>query len=202
LDDVKLESLFNNEIWLEVVTDVVSRAFRSAGNSTEANIRLTKRDRDPMLALEMMSGRDGHRVPVLQEIPVVVLTKEKAIMYREPMVPDPDVHIIMPSIHHVKTIVDRMSKMGGGTQTVGVSANWKGEMVLQFENDYVEMETRFVNLTNPNTDMDGERNVGRFSGAHVDVKDFGRFLQSEVINPSSVVCCMYKVRETNLNRCH
>jgi HUS1 checkpoint protein len=134
-----VQSAANNVINLEVPLSSLNRALKSALNATSAQIRLTKKDNMPMLALTIVTttssnsysafptpganNDDGFDAPfdnafggnretvVTQEIPVRVLPPDIVANLHEPHTRDPDVHIILPPLIQLKSISDRFTKL-------------------------------------------------------------------------------------------
>jgi HUS1 checkpoint protein len=134
-----VQSAANNVINLEVPLTSLNRALKSAANATSANIRLTKKDNMPVLALTIAtttssntysafpavaSNDDGFDAPfdndfgggnretiVTQEIPVRVLAPDTVAGLHEPNCREPDVHIMLPPLMQLKSISDRFTKL-------------------------------------------------------------------------------------------
>ena len=134
-----MQSAATNVINLEVPLTSLNRALKSAANATSANIRLTKKDNMPMLALTIATTTssnmysafpavanddDGFDAPfdnkfgggnretiVTQEIPVRVLAPETVAGLHEPNCREPDVHIMLPPLMQLKSISDRFTKL-------------------------------------------------------------------------------------------
>ncbi|KAJ5778873.1 Hus1-like protein [Penicillium paradoxum] len=136
----------SDAINMEVNISVLNRALRSCWGSAHAQIRLTKKDRTPLLALTVLSSEwtDGNmalatsndqfdpnddpaatnsadtigdRGPrerqtwITQEIPIKILHETAVEGLHEPHCPDPEVHIILPNLAHLKSISDRFTKL-------------------------------------------------------------------------------------------
>jgi HUS1 checkpoint protein len=109
-------------------------------NASSAQIRLTKKDNIPLLALTIVtsssnnthaafpttgtSNDDGYdpsfdntlsssnrETIVTQEVPVRVLPPETVAALHEPQCREPDVHIILPPLMQLKSISDRFTKL-------------------------------------------------------------------------------------------
>ena len=118
----------------------LNRALKSAANASSAQIRLTKKDNAPILALTIVtsssqpshaafpttatiddddvnvtmdnSSSGGNRETIItQEIPVRVLAPETVAGLHEPRCREPDVHIILPPLMQLKSISDRFTKL-------------------------------------------------------------------------------------------
>jgi HUS1 checkpoint protein len=125
---------------LEVPLNALTRALKSALNATSAQIRLTKKDNIPLLALTIVttSSSDSHgafptagsnnddgfdtgafgsgfgqsrETIITQEVPVRVLSPDVVAGLHEPQCREPDVHIILPPLMQLKTISERFTKL-------------------------------------------------------------------------------------------
>lgn len=138
-ETISVQSAANNIINLEVPLASLSRALKSALHATSAQLRLTKKDNMPVLALTIVtttssnlssgiptatSGyEDSLDVPfdddmggdretlVTQEIPVRVLAPDTVAGLHEPRCREPDVHILLPPLLQLKSISDRFTKL-------------------------------------------------------------------------------------------
>ncbi|KAF5848057.1 hypothetical protein GGP41_009316 [Bipolaris sorokiniana] len=136
-ETISVQSAANNVINLEVPLASLNRALKSAINATSAQIRLTKKDNLPMLALTIVTttssntysafptgnndgfdtafesdfGGGNRETIVTQEIPVRVLAPDTVAHLHEPACREPDVHIILPPLMQLKSISDRFTKL-------------------------------------------------------------------------------------------
>lgn len=149
--DFKIESNVQNQIFLEFVPASLSKALKSTSGATEIVVRLAKRSSDnhPILAFNISSAsRGGHSVEVVQEVAVRVLKlAELEEMAKEPMCPEPDVHIMLPATSDaLRGVVDRMKNIGN---IITVSANLQGVLKLRVESDLAKVETEWRDLKHP-----------------------------------------------------
>ncbi|KAJ5984881.1 hypothetical protein N7522_012077 [Penicillium canescens] len=145
-DDSTYELESNSDaINLEINVSVLNRALRSAWGASTSQLRLTKKDKTPILALTVLSSEwtegnmaltttdeaegdpdrplqtpsetIGERGPrerqtyITQEIPIKILHEVAVEGLHEPHCPDPEVHIILPNLSHLKSISDRFTKL-------------------------------------------------------------------------------------------
>ena len=136
-ETISVQSAANNVINLEVPLTSLNRALKSALNATSAQIRLTKKDNIPVLALTIVTttssntysafpagnhdgfdatfdsdfGGGNRETIVTQEIPVRVLAPDTVAHLHEPACREPDVHIILPPLMQLKSISDRFTKL-------------------------------------------------------------------------------------------
>jgi HUS1 checkpoint protein len=139
-ETISVQSAANNVINLEVPLTALNRALRSALNATSAQIRLTKKDHLPVLALTIVTstssntnsgfptaipnnddgfdasfdnefGSGNRETIVTQEIPVRVLAPDIVANLHEPRTREPDVHIMLPPLMQLKSISDKFTKL-------------------------------------------------------------------------------------------
>ncbi|KAJ2704812.1 Checkpoint protein hus1 [Coemansia spiralis] len=192
--DYRIESVHSNEIYLEFSIDNLQRALKSAQGALRTTLKLTKKQGLAVLSLiiQNQSGT-GRELTLSQDVPVRVLTPQQMDAVREPLVPDSQVHIMMPPLNSVRSIAERLKTMG---DRVAVSANRDGEVTLRVSNDLVEITTFFRGLENLAYDATQDSNPtpdrapDEFYTAVVDMKNFLRFLQSYHVAPRNIVCCI------------
>ncbi|KAJ2808976.1 Checkpoint protein hus1 [Coemansia guatemalensis] len=195
--DYRIESIHGDEIYLEFNIDNLQRALKSAQGALNTTLKLTKKQGIPVLSLVIQNqSNTGRELTLNQDVPVRVLTPLQMDAIREPLVPDSQVHIMMPPLNSVRSIAERMKGMG---DRVAVSANREGEATLRVSNDLVEITTFFRGLENlaydsstqePSANPTPDRGTGEFYTAVVDMKNFLRFLQSYHVAPKNIVCCI------------
>ncbi|ORX93116.1 cell cycle checkpoint [Basidiobolus meristosporus CBS 931.73] len=195
--DYRVESAHENEIYLEIQLEYLLRALKSCIGSLDVNMKLTKRDGLPTLSFTIANqSRTGKEVLLTQDIPIKVLTPNQMETIKEPLVPEPQVHIMMPPLLSVRTIVERMRNI---SDHVIVSANMNGEFTLRVESEAVQVETFYKSLINPELDLSQvdasrqpslNRDPENFAFARIDIRNFIKFLHSYHVSPSNVVCCI------------
>ncbi|KAJ5109893.1 Hexokinase [Penicillium argentinense] len=144
---------------IEINISNLNRALRSTFGATQAQLRLTKKDKLPLLALTILASdwTEGNmalatgetyrqdqdvvgdrrarerETRITQEIPIKILHETVVEGLHEPHCPDPDVHIILPSLSHLKSISDRFTKLAsadpkGRQAGIGVSLRESGNV--------------------------------------------------------------------------
>ncbi|KAJ1874595.1 Checkpoint protein hus1 [Coemansia sp. RSA 1722] len=192
--DYRIESAHSNEIYLEFSIDNLQRALKSAQGALQTTLKLTKKQQLPVLSLIIQNqSTTGRELVLTQDVPVRVLTPLQMESIREPMVPDGQVHIMMPPLNSVRSVAERMKTMG---DRVAVAANKSGEVRIRVANDLVDITTHFKGLENLSYDstqqqqQSVDREAALFYTAVVDMKNFLRFLQSYHVAPKNIVCCI------------
>ncbi|KAJ5376511.1 hypothetical protein N7509_013397 [Penicillium cosmopolitanum] len=121
---------------IEINISNLNRALRSTFGSSQSQLRLTKKDKMPLLALTVLSTdwTEGNmalatedqdqssevtgdrrarerETRITQEIPIKILHESAVDGLHEPHCPDPDVHIILPGLAQLKSISDRFNRL-------------------------------------------------------------------------------------------
>ncbi|KAJ1667689.1 Checkpoint protein hus1 [Coemansia sp. RSA 1813] len=194
--DYQIESLHSNEIYLEFSIDNLQRALKSAQGALKTTLKLTKKQGIPILSFIIQNqSATGREITLCQDVPVRVMTPLQMEAIREPLVPDSQVHIMMPPLNSLRSIAERVKGMG---DRVAVSANREGAMKIRVANDLVDITTFFRGLENlaydstqePSANTASDREPSDFYTAVVDMKNFIRFLQSYHVVPKNIVCCI------------
>jgi len=99
---------------------------------------------------------------ITQDIPVIVLAAATVASIHEPQCPQPDVHIMLPSLVQLKAISERFTKLALSTTTNNpnnttssrliLSANAHGELRIGVETSQLKIESKWEGLTNPELD--------------------------------------------------
>jgi HUS1 checkpoint protein len=117
-----------------------------------------------------MTGPRERETVITQEIPVKVLHESAVEGLHEPRCRDPDVHIILPSLAHLKSISERFSKLAGDARPAAsggivsstltspkleLSANMHGSLRLAIATDALRISSVWSDLVNPPLDPAG-----------------------------------------------
>jgi HUS1 checkpoint protein len=176
-----VQSAAANVINLEVPLGPLYRALKSALNATSAQIRLTKKDSMPLLALTIATASSApnpfnapmddtqafssanRETIITQEVPVRVLGPDTVAGLHEPQCREPDVHIILPPLLQLKSISDRFTKLAlaGGRTAAGnsssstrldMAANMHGCLRMSIKTDAMSISSVWTDLSNPELD--------------------------------------------------
>ncbi|XP_043920825.1 checkpoint protein HUS1 isoform X3 [Protopterus annectens] len=193
-DEFQMEgvSADNNEIYLELSPENLSRALKTVQAAKAVKIKLTKKHCPCItLAVELPSLSISSRI-VTHDIPVGVIPRKLWNDFREPGLPDFDVSIYLPPLKTIKSVVERMKNL---SNFVVIEANLNGEMNLKIETDLVSVATHFKDLGNPPwVNEDGTQGFSRarvpesMAEARVDIKKLLQFLAGQQVNPSKSIC--------------
>ncbi|KAJ1913376.1 Checkpoint protein hus1 [Mycoemilia scoparia] len=202
-----VESLTNNEIYTELQVEHWQRALKSCRDGEDVTLKLTKRNNMPYLSFQIsetgrIGGRGAHVLK--QEVPLRILSPQQMENIREPIVPSGQVHIMLPPLHSLRSVAERLKSLG---DLVAISANMSGEFTLKVATELVEIETHFRGLVNPEFDTNTQStnnpndNVDPllqryrddptlFATGVIDTKSFINFLYSYHVIPKNIVACI------------
>ncbi|RKP07937.1 checkpoint protein Hus1/Mec3 [Thamnocephalis sphaerospora] len=195
----RINSAHHDEIYLELRAENLHRALRSAKGALECIVRLAKRGQAPVLSFHIVhQSRAGLRQELTQDVPVRVIPPQQMETIREPMVPEPQVYIMLPQLQSMRAYAEKMRAL---TDHLYIGANMRGRFSLRCETDGVEMQTSWANLINPELDRPSSqstvasastqpRNLDTLVEARVGIKDLIKFLYSYYVEPTNVVCCI------------
>jgi len=128
-------------------------------------------------------------ISISQDIPVQILTAVQLQSYVEPVLPDPEVYIMMPPLKNLKNVIERMKNI---ESFLILQANMAGELTLKVQTDNISVATFYRKLEHPN--IEGKNapvaNPDQKAKVKVDIKKFSRFLFSHIIVPRNVICCI------------
>ncbi|XP_075068754.1 checkpoint protein HUS1 isoform X1 [Mixophyes fleayi] len=194
-DEYQMEgvSAEQNDIYLELIPENISRALKTAQNAKAVKIKLTNKHCPCLtLAVELLSLSKTSRI-VTHDIPVSVIPRRLWNDFKEPTVPDFDVSIYLPPIKTMKSVVERMKNL---SNFIVIEANGNGEINLKIETDLVSVSTHFKDLGNPPWDASNdasqnstqERDPDIMSEARVDIRKLLQFLAGQQVNPNKAIC--------------
>ncbi|KAM4705687.1 checkpoint protein HUS1 isoform 2-T2 [Rhinophrynus dorsalis] len=192
-DEYQMEGISEeqNEIYLELIPENLSRALKTAQNAKTVKIKLTNKHCPCLtVAVELPSLSSTSRI-VTHDIPVSVIPRRLWNDFKEPSVPDFDVSIYLPTLKTMKSVVERMKNL---SNFIVIEANRSGEINLKIETDLVSVSTHFKDLGNPPWVSDDssqgsqERDPDGMAEARVDIRKLLQFLAGQQVNPTKAIC--------------
>jgi len=131
---------------------------------------------------------------ITHDVRVKILRPSEVQALEEPRCPEPDIHIILPPLAKLRTVVERMAKL---SSLIGVYANAEGTLKLEIETDSVAVETTWTNCPLPHIpgiEQDqGEANNSQengksFHAAIISLRSLSKFLSSYVVSTTTIAC--------------
>ncbi|XP_019508544.1 PREDICTED: checkpoint protein HUS1 isoform X3 [Hipposideros armiger] len=185
MEGVSAES---NAIYLELISENLSRALKTAQNARALKIKLTNKHFPCLtVSIELLSVSNSSRI-VTHDIPIKVIPRKLWKDLQEPTVPDSDVSIYLPLLKTMKSVVEKMKNI---SNHLIIEANLNGDLNLKIESELVCVTTHFKDLGNPPVaweDASQDRNPARMVEVHVDIRKFLQFLSGQQVNPTKAVC--------------
>ncbi|OCT76027.1 hypothetical protein XELAEV_18031212mg [Xenopus laevis] len=191
-DEYQMEGVCveQNEIFLELIPENLSRALKTAQNSKSVKIKLTNKHCPCLtVALELPSLSSSSRI-VTHDIPVSVIPRRLWNDFKEPSVPEFDVSIYLPALKTMKNVVERMKNL---SNFIVIEANRNGEMNLKIETDLVSVSTHFKDLGNPpwvsdDASQNSTQEKDTMAEARIDIRKLLQFLAGQQVNPTKAIC--------------
>ena len=83
---------------------------------------------------------------VVQDVPIKLLSPTQTALLVEPRLPEPTVHILLPSLKQLKPIVDRLKKLD---EALVIECNMDGVLKLGVQTDSAKITTVITGLEHP-----------------------------------------------------
>ncbi|KZT06077.1 cell cycle checkpoint [Laetiporus sulphureus 93-53] len=208
--DYRIQSNANNEISLNLSTEALSSALRSASSpastsfasDSEVVMKLAKKNDQAVLSFEI-SGRTrlDKRIRVAHDVRIEVMKPQDTARLKEPMCPEPEVHILLPPLAKLRTVVERMRPLAA--DVIAMRASGSGCLQLCAHTDNARVDVSWKNLTNPKMTQDGSsqdprssfadddaerRDPTRMYGVVVSLKSLSKFLGSHIVSTTTIAC--------------
>ncbi|KAH9952913.1 checkpoint protein Hus1/Mec3 [Lactifluus volemus] len=205
--DYRILSHSNNEITLNLPTDALSTALRSASaehtSATEVVMKLAKKNNVPVLSFEIFGTTNlGRRVKVAHDVRIEVMKPADAAMLTEPRCPEPDVQIMLPPLAKMRAVVERMRSL---SDVIAVRANSSGCLQLSASTEAVKADITWNNCSHPrmtgdgasqtNANADQDENEERerpdpkqLFSVLVHTRSFLKFLNAHTVSKTTIAC--------------
>ncbi|KDQ24948.1 hypothetical protein PLEOSDRAFT_1067649 [Pleurotus ostreatus PC15] len=195
----RIQSNANNEITVLLSAEALLSALKSASTTAETAdgddvvLKLAKKNDQAVLCFEINgTTRLGKSMRVSHDVKIEVMKPTDVASLKEPMCPDPDVHILLPPLQKLRTVVERLKPM---SDVLAVSASHSGSLKLSISTDSVKLDTEWRNCTIPKmtrepTDRDDENDhdPGKHFPVLVSTRSFLKFLNSHVVSTTTIAC--------------
>ncbi|XP_022373895.1 checkpoint protein HUS1 isoform X2 [Enhydra lutris kenyoni] len=178
----------NNAIYLELTSENLSRALKTAQNARALKVKLTNKHFPCLtVSIELLSVSSSSRI-VTHDIPVKVIPRKLWKDLQEPTVPDSDVSVYLPVLKTMKSVVEKMRNL---SNHLIIEANLSGDLNLKIETELVCVTTHFKDLGNPplaSEDASQDRDPAQMAEVHIDIRKLLQFLAGQQVNPTRAVC--------------
>ncbi|KAF8963097.1 checkpoint protein Hus1/Mec3 [Flammula alnicola] len=196
-NDYRIQSNANNEISMALASEALLGALKSASSSSSSSfdpeevvMKLAKKNDQAMLSFEIGGvTRTGHRLRVAHDVKIEVLKATDVAKLTEPLCPEPDLHILLPPLQKLRTIVERLRPM---SDVLALQANNNKRLVVAIRTEGVHVETEWRDCQNPKTqdeDQDTESpDPNAMFTVLISTRSFLKFLNSHVVSTTTIAC--------------
>jgi HUS1 checkpoint protein len=191
-EDMTLESLSNNEVSFSINLENLLCALKSCQNAQETVVKLTKKNGNPFL--ELITVKHATQpIQLIQDVPITLLTGQQLAALVEPHLPDPQVHIMLPPLKLLRSVIDRMKNM---SEHLFISANMGGELRFSIDTNSVSVTTAYAGLEHPLIEgrTPPQHDRTQKGEAQIEIKKFAKFLFSSQVSPTNVILCLVEGR--------
>lgn len=208
---IKVDSLFsnfriqsnaNNEITMALSSEALLGALKSASSSSTSSssfetedvvMKLAKKNDHAVLSFEI-SGltRVGKKLRVAHDVKIEVMKPTDVARLAEPLCPEPDLHILLPPLQKIRTIVERLRPM---SDILAVRANNNGILKVSIHTEGVKVDTEWKGCIHPETQNNNPDNPvnkhpepDKIFTVLLSIKSFLKFLNSHVVSTTTIAC--------------
>ncbi|KAJ1308040.1 hypothetical protein OPQ81_002107 [Rhizoctonia solani] len=192
------------QIWSKIPVDSMFSDYRIQSNANnmisleDVIVKLAKKNDQPVFSFEAQTeSRQGKKMVVTHDVRITVMKAVEIEQVKEPLCPPPDLHIILPPLKELRTIVEHMQRL---SDVVAISATPGGELVFAIQTDDVRVSTTWEGCQRPTVEGEApnpehENNPDQKYGALVAVKSLIRFLTCHMFSNSTVasICANFCV---------
>ncbi|KAF8517677.1 checkpoint protein Hus1/Mec3 [Hysterangium stoloniferum] len=187
--DYRIQSNSNDEITIKIGSEPLIQALKSASTSPEVVVKLAKKNDHAVLSFEIIvQTRQNKKASVTQDVNIEVMRPADVESLKEPMCPEPDVHIFLPPLSKLRAVTDHLRQL---SDIMGVSANGNGHLRLFIETDAVKVDTEWSDCKNPPIERGEDEEPVEpeaYATTLVSVKSFLKFLSSHIVSTTTIAC--------------
>jgi len=186
---LRIESMQDNRIGLEVEASLLVLALKSADAGEQTTIKLRNKDGRALLSFEIIT-QSIPMMTVIQDVPVKVLSAQQVDSVQEPAAADsPTVRLMSPPIKSLCTVVERLKCLD---QRILLRGNMNGELEIGVTTDMVFMSNFWKDLPSPTVDGEDQqpRDPSKRAEAYVDASTLAKVFTAHALKPSQAICCM------------
>ncbi|XP_008834895.1 checkpoint protein HUS1B [Nannospalax galili] len=177
-----------DEIYLELVSEHLAGALRNVAGAPSVKLQLTNKERPCLTVTVELQARPGHARVLVHDLPTRVMPQRWWAAYAEPHVPTPDASIYLPSLKTLRSMVERMARMGSHVQ---LEADLTGRMNLSVETELVSVKSYFRDLGNPPASAlarPRDRDPESMARVRVENRCLLQVLEGQQVNPTTALC--------------
>ncbi|EMD33362.1 hypothetical protein CERSUDRAFT_117980 [Gelatoporia subvermispora B] len=199
--DYRIQSNADNEITLNVQSDLLAAALRSAASPGTQNtsytmdativMKLAKKGDGPVMSFEITGvSRLNKEMRVSHDVRIEVVRAHDVRKLAAPLCPNPEVNIILPPLAKLRTVVERIRPLSG--DVIALYANRSGQLKVSGRTDSARVDVAWSGLSNPAMEQgassQGDEPVDstRMHGVLVSLRSLSKFLGSHVVSATTI----------------
>ncbi|KAI0050500.1 cell cycle checkpoint [Auriscalpium vulgare] len=199
--EYRIQSNSRNQIALLLGADALSAALRSAAaehTGAEAVVMKLAKKRDvAVLSVEIFgASRMGRHIRVAHDVHIEIMKPADIDRLKEPLCPEPDIHILLPSLVKVRTIVEHLRAL---SDVIAVRANGVGKLQISAATDSAKTDVMWEGCTNPkmgawrlagaeDEDEQEKPDPEQLFGVLVQTRSFIKFLNAHIVSNTTIAC--------------
>jgi len=202
-NNYRIQSNANNEITVALASEALLGALKSAStsaasgssfNTEEIVVKLAKKSDHALLTFEIHGQtRTGNKMRVAHDVKIQVMKPADVAKLSEPLCPEPDLHILLPPLHKIRTVVERLRPI---SEVLAIRGNNNKHFQLAIMTEGVSLETEWKDCDNPKAQVDDSEEDPKAEPPDPDqmftvlisTRSFLKFLNSHVVSTTTIAC--------------
>jgi len=191
-EDFVVESKAENNIFFKLSAANLLRALRSAQNTYDVVVKLTKKSfgterATPHMTFEIQREEAEQTIEIMHDVPLQMLNGSDMEAYMEPEIPPASVQLYMPPIKMFRAVIDRLKAIDSH---VTIKATMAGIMTIRADPCGLESNITFKNLKT----VEGECEDDAEAELRIDVKKLARVLYAGSLHVNDIIGCFHEQR--------
>ncbi|KAJ3717088.1 checkpoint protein Hus1/Mec3 [Lentinula raphanica] len=188
----RIQSNSNNEITVNLSCEALMGALKSASTSAGTSNSTSGSTYETDEVIVKLAKKNDQAIE--HDVKIEVMKPADVAKLNEPMCPEPDIHVLLPSLQKIRTIVERLRSM---SDILAVRASHNGCLQLSINTESVKVDTEWKNCTIPQMMREGASQDSadddppdpeHLFSVLVSVRSFLKFLSSHVVSTTTIAC--------------
>lgn len=187
--DYKVESNFNNQVNIELISEHLCQAFKQITPASQVTIKLAKHKNQPILNVEIITrSTTGQELVVIHDVLISIKKPKDMEIIRTPDIAMGEqekyykVITSFPNLDEVKVVADKMGKVESTHDRIMVLANLAGEVKIAVQSDTTKVETHWAGMQSKENTEATLVQRQRFRQVNLDSRTFVRLLGCTLID--------------------
>lgn len=185
--DYKVESNFNNQVNIELISDHLCQALKQITPASQVTIKLAKHNNQPILNVEIITrSTTGQELTVIHDVLIAIKKPRDMEIIRTPeaVMEENQSHYkiaaSLPELAEVRVVAERMRSVESTHDRIMILSNLAGEVKIAVQSDFTKVETLWTGMQTTefwpqNAEMTAAYKQ-RFRQVNLDARSFVRLL--------------------------